>query len=176
MRWSKISRSTLAGSAISTVCPTNFDKSGAEIIGTLRLIGLRIGRFREAWIILAGVVAAIEASDCELPVGPMTIPISCPRNLRMIPGSLAGEASSSSSARAIGRPRMPPAALPRDGEAHAPCVVETSRPHNGSCDGLDAPVSRSQLSEGRHAYALRLLCALCVHREVKTGTNVCNLG
>src|SRR5713226_2459670 len=33
MRWSKISRSTQAGSAISTVCATNFDKSGAEIQG-----------------------------------------------------------------------------------------------------------------------------------------------
>jgi hypothetical protein len=33
-----------------------------------------------------------------------------------------------------------------------------------------------QLSEGRRACALRLSCALCVHREVKTGTNVCNIG
>jgi hypothetical protein len=46
----------------------------------------------------------------------------------------------------------------------------------GLAADLDAPVSRCQLSEGRHACALRLSCALCVHREVKTGTNVCNFG
>src|SRR5215510_1383306 len=46
----------------------------------------------------------------------------------------------------------------------------------GLAADLDAPVSRSQLSEGRHACALRLSCALCVPREVKTGTDVCNLG
>jgi hypothetical protein len=44
----------------------------------------------------------------------------------------------------------------------------------GLAADLDAPVSRCHLCEGRHACALRLSCALCVHREVKTGTNVCN--
>jgi hypothetical protein len=44
----------------------------------------------------------------------------------------------------------------------------------GLAADLDAPVSGCQLCEGRHACALRLSCALCVHREVKTGTNVCN--
>jgi hypothetical protein len=55
-----------------------------------------------------------------------------------------------------------------------PCAFGMSQPHNGLAADLDAPVSRCQLSEGRHACALRLWCALCVHREVKTGTNVCN--
>ena len=44
----------------------------------------------------------------------------------------------------------------------------------GLAADLDAPVSGCQLCEGRHACALRLSCALCVHREVKTRTNVCN--
>ena len=44
----------------------------------------------------------------------------------------------------------------------------------GLAADLDAPVSGCQLCEGRHACALRPSCALCVHREVKTGTNVCN--
>nr|WP_245285199.1 IncP-type conjugal transfer protein TraG [Bradyrhizobium sp. WSM3983] len=46
----------------------------------------------------------------------------------------------------------------------------------GLAADLNAPVPGGQLSEGRHACALRLSCALCVHREVKTGTNVCNFG
>jgi len=46
----------------------------------------------------------------------------------------------------------------------------------GLAADLDTPVSRCQLSEGRHPCALRLSYALCVHREVKTDTNVCNFG
>ena len=45
---------------------------------------------------------------------------------------------------------------------------------SGLAADLNAPVSGFQLSECRHACALGLSCALCVHREVKTGTNVCN--
>ena len=62
-------------------------------------------------MILAGVVVASDDSACELPVGPAMklIPDSC--SFLTIAGSLAGEASSSSSMRVIGRPMMPPAAL-----------------------------------------------------------------
>jgi hypothetical protein len=37
-------------------------------------------------------------------------------------------------------------------------------------------VQMPHLCEGCHAYALRLLCALWVYRQVKMGTNVCNFG
>jgi hypothetical protein len=40
---------------------------------------------------------------------------------------------------------------------------------------LDAPVSRCQLSEGRHACALRLSCAQRVQREIKKNLHFANL-
>jgi hypothetical protein len=45
----------------------------------------------------------------------------------------------------------------------------------GLAADLDAPVSRCQLSEGRHACALQLSCARRVHREIKKDLIIANV-
>src|SRR3981081_2944879 len=69
-------------------------------------------------MILAGVVVASDDSACELPVGPAMKLIPEPCSFLTIAGSLAGEASSSSSMRVA--PARSPAPRVARSAAHKP--------------------------------------------------------
>ena len=59
--------------------------------------------------------------------------------------------------------------------AHSPpsfCAVGTSRPHTGSCGGLGRASFPMPIERRSPRVCTPAFGALCVHREVKTGTNV----